>query len=106
MQKSIHKMRDFTSSMQIHIYINELCLNNQEHFWTNLAIYSVNIRNRDHPHRPIANVSCFQKSALYYAGIKILNSLPSNLRSIMNKKAKFKVILKKYLNTPTLLRNY
>jgi len=53
-------------------------VNSQEHFQTNSAIYSVNTRNRDHLHRPIANLSCFQKSA-YYAGIKIFNSLPSNL---------------------------
>jgi hypothetical protein len=36
--------------------------------------------------------SYFQKSA-YYAGMKIFNSLPSNLRSLMNKKAQLKVSL-------------
>jgi IS1 family transposase len=54
-------------------------VNNQEHFQTNSAVHSVNTRNRNHLHRPAANLSCFQKIA-YYAGIKILNSLPSNLR--------------------------
>jgi hypothetical protein len=73
-------------------------VNNQEHFHTNLAIHSVNTRNRDHLHRPTASLSCFQKSA-YYAGIKLFNSLPSNLRSLMNIKAQFKVTLKRYLNT-------
>jgi len=36
---------------------------------------------------------------MYCANIKIFNSLPSNLRSPMNKKAKFKVVLRRYLNT-------
>jgi hypothetical protein len=36
-------------------------VNNQEHFQTNSAIHSVYARNRDHLHRPTANVSCFQK---------------------------------------------
>jgi len=40
----------------------------------------------------------FSKSA-YYVGIKIFNSLLTNLRSLMNKKAQFKVALKRYLNT-------
>jgi hypothetical protein len=80
-------------------------INNQELLQTNPGIHSVNTRNRDHLHRPIANPSCFQKSS-YYAGIKIFNILPSNLRSLMNKKAQFKVALKRYLNIPfTLLRN-
>jgi hypothetical protein len=58
-------------------------VNNQELFQTNSAIHSVNIRKRDHLHRPTANFSCFQKSA-YHAGIKIFNSLPSYLKSLMN----------------------
>jgi len=49
-------------------------VNNQELFETNSWIHSVNTRNRDHLHRQLANLSCFQKSA-YYAGIKIFNSL-------------------------------
>jgi hypothetical protein len=57
-------------------------VNNQEHFQTNSAIHSDNTRNRDYLHRPIANISCFQKSA-YCASIKISNSLPSNLRSVI-----------------------
>jgi hypothetical protein len=73
-------------------------VNNQGLFQTNSARHSVDTRNRDHLHRPTANLSCFQKST-YYAGIKIFNSLPSNLRSLMNKKAQFKVALKRYLNT-------
>jgi hypothetical protein len=40
----------------------------------------------------------FQKSA-YYAGTKIFHSPPSNLESLTNRKAQFKVTLKLYLNT-------
>jgi hypothetical protein len=38
-------------------------INNQEHFQTNSAIHSVNTSNKDHLHRPTANLSCFPKSA-------------------------------------------
>jgi hypothetical protein len=40
-------------------------VNNQEHFQTNSAMHSVNTRNKNQLHRPIANLSCFQKSAYY-----------------------------------------
>jgi IS1 family transposase len=71
---------------------------NQELFQTNSAVHSVNTRNKHQLHRPTANLSCFQKSA-FYTGIKIFNSLPSSLTSLVNKKSQFKVALKIYLNT-------
>jgi hypothetical protein len=58
-------------------------LNNQEYFQTNSFIHSVITKNNNH--KPIANLSCFHKSA--YAGIKIFNSLPSSLTSLINKEA-------------------
>jgi hypothetical protein len=72
-------------------------VNKQEHFQTNSTIYSVNTRNKNQLHRPIANLPRFQKSACY-AGIKIFNSLPSSLTSL-KKKSQFKVALKRYLIT-------
>jgi IS1 family transposase len=73
-------------------------VNNQENFQTNSSIHNSNTRNKHHLHRPNANLSCFQKSTLY-DGIRIYNSLPSSLTSLKNGKAKFKVALKRYLNT-------
>jgi hypothetical protein len=34
-------------------------INNQEHFQTNFAINSINTRNKNQLHRPIANLSYF-----------------------------------------------
>jgi IS1 family transposase len=73
-------------------------VNKQELFQTNSAVHSVNTRYKHQLHRPIANLSCFQKSA-FYTGINIFNSLPSTLTSLVNKKSQFKVALKRYLNT-------
>jgi hypothetical protein len=69
-------------------------INNQEHF----AVHSVNTRNKHHLHRPVANLTFFQKST-YYSGIKIFNNLPSSLKSLMNEKAEFTVALKRYSST-------
>jgi hypothetical protein len=70
-----------------------LNVNTQEYFQTNSIIHSVNTRNNNQLHRPIAKIRSFQMSA-YYSGIKIFNSLPSSLTSLVNKKAKFKVASK------------
>jgi hypothetical protein len=36
-------------------------VNNQENFQTNSSVHSINTRNKHHLHRPIANLTCFQK---------------------------------------------
>jgi hypothetical protein len=42
MQKFIHEIRDFTSFMQIHIYINELCLKKKsKNFFRQVQQYTV-----------------------------------------------------------------
>jgi hypothetical protein len=73
-------------------------LNNQEHFQTNPSVHSTDTRHKHLLHRPNANLSCFQKST-FYAGIRILNRLPLSLISLKNEKTKFKVAIRKYLNT-------
>jgi hypothetical protein len=62
------------------------------------AVNIVNTRNTHLLHRPVANLTCFQKST-YYSGINIFNNLPRSLKSLMNEKAEFEVALKRYLNT-------
>jgi IS1 family transposase len=46
-------------------------VNNQENFQTNSSVHSTNTRNKHHLCRPIANLSCFQKSA-FYSSIEFL----------------------------------
>ena len=60
-------------------------------------MHSIYTRNKHHLHRPIANLSCFQKVA-YYSGIGIFNSLPRSIKSLKNEKTQFKVALRKFLN--------
>jgi hypothetical protein len=72
-------------------------VNNQEHFQNNSALHNFNTRNRHDLYNPAARLSCFQKSA-YNSGFKIFNTLPCCLRSLKNKKVKFKAALKRYLN--------
>jgi hypothetical protein len=79
------------------VSLKNFSVNNQENFPTNSSAHSINTRNNHHLHRPIANLSCFQKSA-FYPSIRIFNSLPRSLKNLKNEKAQFKVALRTYLN--------
>jgi IS1 family transposase len=83
-------------SQYIYSLIN-FFVNNHEDFQTNSSIHNTNMRNKHHLHRPTANISCFQKNALY-SGIRIFNSLPCSITNLKNEKTKFKVTLRKYQN--------
>jgi len=67
-------------------------IGNQENFHTNSSVHNINTINKHHRHRPIANLSCFQKVASY-SGIRIFNSLPRSITSLKNEKTQFKVAL-------------
>jgi hypothetical protein len=85
-------------------YIKSLMIffiGNQEKFQTNSSVQNINIRNKHHLHRPVANLSCFQKGASYY-GIRIFNSLPRSITNLKNEKTQFKVALKKFLNAHSI----
>jgi hypothetical protein len=69
-----------------------------------MQMYIVNTGHKHYLHKPIANLSCFQKST-YYSMIKIFNNMPYDLTSCMNEKAWFKIALKPYLHTDMYLMN-
>jgi len=68
-----------------------------EHFEASSDVHTLNTRSKYH-NRPTANLSYSQKSASY-AGIKIFNSLPLSLSSVIYRKGYCTVALKRYLNT-------
>jgi hypothetical protein len=70
-------------------------IGNHEKFQTDLSVHSINTRNKHHLHRPVANLSCFQKSA-FYPGVRIFNNLPRSITSLKNEKTQFKVSLKNF----------
>jgi hypothetical protein len=60
--------------------------------------YVHRVNTNTHLHKPVSNLSCFQKSA-FYAGIRIFSNLPTDLKCLINEKARYKAELKQYLNT-------
>ena len=77
-------------------------IGNQEKFQTNSSVHNINTRNKHNLHRPVANLSCFQKGASY-SGIRIFNSLPRSITNLKNEKTQLKVALKFFKWTLLLL---
>ena len=70
-------------------------IGNQEKVQTNSSTHNINTINKHHLHRPVANLSCFQKGASC-SGIRIFNSLPRSITNLKNEKTQFKVALKNF----------
>ena len=68
-------------------------IGNQEKFQTNSSVHNINTRNKHHLHRPVANLSCFQKAS--YSGIRIFNSLPRSITNLKKEKTQFNCYLTK-----------
>ena len=59
------KSEIFTFPSQYIYSLMSFFIGNQEKFQTNSSVHSINARNKHHLHRPVANLSCFQKGASY-----------------------------------------
>jgi hypothetical protein len=49
------------------------------YFKENSDIHNINTITKSHLHQPLANLSTYQKGAYYY-GIKVCNSLPTQIK--------------------------
>jgi hypothetical protein len=73
-------------------------VNNLEKFQTKSFMHGINTRNSAQLHRPITNLSSYQRG-VYYSGIKLFNSLPINIINLKNDKKQFRIALRSYLET-------
>jgi len=82
-------------------YIYSLLLfvvNNRNYFIPNSVYHESNTRHRNDLHLPQATLTMYQKG-VYYSGIKVFNGLPRALKDISSKPGKFKIVLRKFLQT-------
>jgi hypothetical protein len=73
-------------------------INNLEKFQTNSFVHGINTRKSAQLHRPIANLSSYQRG-VYYSGIKLFSSLTINIINLKNDKNQFRIALRSYLQT-------
>ena len=63
---------------------------------TNADVHGLDTRNKNLLYLPIVSLSCVQKG-FAYSGVKICNSLQSNIQSCRNDRKRFKSKLYRYL---------
>jgi len=71
-------------------------IDNQNDFLTNAYVHSLHTRNKNHLYLPVVSLSYVQKG-VPYSGVKIFNSLPSNVQSYRNERKRLKNKLHRYL---------
>jgi hypothetical protein len=69
---------------------------NLEFYTSNFPVHDINTRSRLQLHKPIANLTLYQKG-MYYTSIKIFNELPEHIAELVENKEHFISTLKKYL---------
>jgi hypothetical protein len=74
-------------------------LQHQEMFTLNTEIQNINTRNKLKLHKPISNLTLFQKGA-YYMCVRIFNKLPEYIANIVANKKIFISTLSQYLVNP------
>jgi hypothetical protein len=75
-----------------------LVLQTKALFPSNTDSHTIDTRQRQDLYLPQANLTIYQKG-VYFAGIKIFNKLPIQIKNTSNNFKKFKVVLWHFLNT-------
>jgi hypothetical protein len=71
-------------------------VNNQHLFTKNLEVHNHDNRSANNFHPPITNLTKYQKG-FHYAGIKILNHLPTYIKHVASEIQVFYLALKRFL---------
>jgi hypothetical protein len=64
-------------------------VNNKEYFKENSELYDIKTRNNKNSFQPQSNLSAYQKDP-HYAGIKLCNNLPTQIKLLSNNFNQFK----------------
>jgi len=76
---------------------------NREQYFTNSEIHNINTRHTSNLHLCRPHLNIYQKG-VYYSSIKILNSLPRDIKTYIDNPRTFKKAVKKnfYTGTPSI----
>jgi hypothetical protein len=72
-------------------------INKREYFMVNSEIHNISTRTKSYVHQPISNLSTYQKGT-YYSGIKVFNSLPTQIKDLSRNINQFKRAPKNFLH--------
>jgi len=85
-----------TLNSQYILSLMKFLLQNQEKFTSNTEVHNINMRNELKLHKPISNLTLYQK-AVYYMSIRIFNKLPDCIARLVENRRSFISTLREYL---------
>jgi len=85
-----------TLTSQYILSLMKFVLQNQERYTFNTEVHNINTRNKLKLHKPISNLTLYQR-AVYYMSIKIFNKLPEYITDSIGNKRRFISRSKQYL---------
>jgi hypothetical protein len=85
-----------TLTSQYMLSLMKFVLQNQERYTFNTEVHNINTRNKLKLHKPISNLTLYQRG-VYYMSIKIFNKLPEYITDSIGNKRRFISRLKQYL---------
>jgi len=77
-----------TITSQYILSLMKFLLKNQEKFTSNTKVHYINTRNKLKLHKPISNLTLYQKG-VYYMRIRIFNELPDCIARLVENKKSF-----------------
>jgi len=95
-RKHFKKLKILPLQSQYILSLLLFVVDNGDDFKVNSEIHNINTRNKSNLHLPISNLSVYQKGT-YYSGIKVFNSLPSQIKDLSHNRNQFKCALKNFL---------
>jgi hypothetical protein len=72
-------------------------INNRDYFMVNSEIHNISTRTKSNLHHPISNLSTYQKDT-YYPGIKVFNSLPTQIKDLSQNIKEFESAVQNFLH--------
>jgi hypothetical protein len=85
-----------TVTSQYILSLMKFLLQNQEKLTSNTEVHNINTRNKLKLHKPISNLTLYQKG-VYYMRIWIFNKLPACIARLVEDKRSFLSALRQYL---------
>ena len=82
-----------TITSQYILSLIKFLLQNQEKFTSNTEVHNINTRNKLKLHKPISNLTLYQKG-VYYMSIRIFNKLPNCIGNLVENKRSFSINFK------------
>jgi len=95
-REHFRKLKILPSQSQYVLSLLLFVVVNGDYFKVNSEIHNINTRNKLNLHLPIYNLSVYQKGT-HYSGLKVFNSLPSQIKDLFHNRNRFKRALKNFL---------